>query len=322
MDEHDTAASELLRAIRGRRSQQALARRLGYRGNPVTDWEHGRHFPTARDALRIAEACRLPVREAFEDFHASPPPERTDDGWQLAPWLKALQGGMTQQELAARCACSRFAVRRWLNGEAQPKLPELLRLLDALTGRCFDFVALLVPIEGVPTLLPRYQQARAAKRLAFEHPWTEALLRLLETQRYARGELDRERLGVALGLSASRIDELLEQLQAAGVIAPEHGSYRVVGTLTVDTRRVPEGLSKLQLHWEHAAAERLGDGRARSADWYAYNQISVSRRDLEAVQDRLKQAYADIRAIVTSSEPAEEAALVVMHLAHWTPGEG
>jgi len=321
MDVHETAASELLRAMRGRRSQQALARRLGYRGNPVTDWEHGRHFPTARDALRIAEACRLPVREAFTEFHALAPPECTSEGWQLAPWLKALQGGITQQELAARCACSRFAVRRWLNGEAQPKLPEFLRLLDAMTGRCFDWVALLVPIEGVPSLLPRHQQAQAAKRLAFEHPWTEALLRLLETDRHVRGELNAQGLADALGLPLQELQQLLDQLEAAGVIAPASGYYHVVGTLSVDTRSAPEGLRKLQAHWERATVARLEDGRASSADWYAYNQISISSKDLDAVQERLKQAYADIRAIVTNSEPTQEAALVVMHLAHWTPTE-
>jgi hypothetical protein len=33
------AARQLLRAMRGRRSQVAFARRLGYRSNPITDWE-------------------------------------------------------------------------------------------------------------------------------------------------------------------------------------------------------------------------------------------------------------------------------------------
>ncbi len=45
------AASQFLRAVRGKRSQVAFARRLGYRANPITDWENGRRYPTAAEAM-------------------------------------------------------------------------------------------------------------------------------------------------------------------------------------------------------------------------------------------------------------------------------
>ena len=45
----EQAAQQLLRAVRGRRSQQALSRHLGYRSNPVANWETGRRYPTARE---------------------------------------------------------------------------------------------------------------------------------------------------------------------------------------------------------------------------------------------------------------------------------
>jgi len=322
MDMHELAASQLLRAIRRRRSHRALARRLRYRGNPITDWEHGRHFPTASDTLRTAELCQLPVTQSFEGFHTLPAPQQEDGHWRLAPWLNALRGTTTQQELAARCGCSRFAIRRWLTGEAEPKLPEFLKLLDALTGRSFDWVALLVPIEQVPALAPRYAQAQAAKRLAFEAPWTEALLRMLETKRYVEGQLDVETLSRALGLPIEVLNALLARLTEAGVIERAEDRYRVVGTLSVDTRNVAGGLRKLQAHWERVGVERLQHADADFPDWYAYNQISVSRADLRVVEDRLKQAYAEIRAIVASSEPTEEAALVLLHLVHWKPPVG
>ena len=66
-------ASEFLRAIRGGRSQRALARRLDYRANPITDWEHGRRFPTAEEALTDAS----PGRQTFvtaEVIHVDPRP--------------------------------------------------------------------------------------------------------------------------------------------------------------------------------------------------------------------------------------------------------
>jgi DNA-binding transcriptional regulator YiaG len=47
-------ASELIRALRGPRSQTAFSRRLGYRSNVVYTWEAGIRAPTASETLRAA----------------------------------------------------------------------------------------------------------------------------------------------------------------------------------------------------------------------------------------------------------------------------
>ena len=325
MDQYGQAAAELMRAIRGGRSQRAFAKRLGYKGNPATDWEHGRHFPTAAEALRAATCCKLDVNAAFRTFSTEALPEVQNGHWVLYPWLAALKGSMTQTELAERCGCSRFSIRRWLTGQGEPKLPEFLRLLDAMSGRAFDWVAALVPIDQLPSLTARHAQAQAAKTLAVEHPWTEALLRLLETQEYQASPHSDEQLANALGLPKGAIPATLALLADAGVVDTSAGRYRVVGNLAVDTRGVPGGIWALQAHWAEVAAARArynrnanqADPFHTSADWYAYNVISVSVTDLALVQDRMKQAYADIRSIVAASEPAERAALVNLQLIKW-----
>ncbi|HEY3253745.1 MAG TPA: helix-turn-helix transcriptional regulator, partial [Polyangiaceae bacterium] len=180
----EQTAAEVLRALRGQRSQRAFARRLGYRANPITDWEHGRRFPTAIETLRAARAVGVDVSGAFSAFHPAPPPSESGDGFALAPWLTAICGTTPVAHVAARAGCSRFAVRRWLNDLAKPRLPDFFRCVDAITGRLPDLVAALVPIEQVPSLSSRYQTMHAARRLAFDAPWTEAVLRCLETEAY------------------------------------------------------------------------------------------------------------------------------------------
>jgi transcriptional regulator with XRE-family HTH domain len=177
-----------LRAVRGKRSQIAFARRLGYRANPITDWENGRRFPTAAEALRAACRAGISVSDALGRFHAAKPPTQAEllagAPTQVAAWLSALRGSTPIGEIASRAARSRFAVARYLRGEAEPRLPDFLCLVDAITGRLPDLIGELVPIESVPTLFLRHRTAAAAKRLAFEEPWTEAVLRLLETSAY------------------------------------------------------------------------------------------------------------------------------------------
>src|SRR5262245_25245621 len=127
-------ASQFLRAVRGKRSQVAFARRLGYRANPITDWENGRRFPTAAEAVRACERAGIDVSAAFARFYpAAAPPERCDNA-SLCAWLARARGSTPIGELAQRCARSRFSVARWLSGEAQPRLPDFFLLADAITG--------------------------------------------------------------------------------------------------------------------------------------------------------------------------------------------
>jgi hypothetical protein len=66
----EEAARQLIRALRGSRSQVALARRLGYRGNVVAKWEGGQRFPTFGEVLRACGRVGIDVPSALARFHA------------------------------------------------------------------------------------------------------------------------------------------------------------------------------------------------------------------------------------------------------------
>src|SRR3954470_3024269 len=98
--EHE--ASAFLRSLRGNRSQVAFARRLGYRGNPITDWERGERFPTAVETLRAAAIARLDVLGASSRFSPRTPLRRQGRGFALAEWLGELRGDASASDLARR----------------------------------------------------------------------------------------------------------------------------------------------------------------------------------------------------------------------------
>ena len=106
------AASQFLRAVRGPRSQIAFARKLGYRANPITDWENGRRFPTAAEALRACERVGIDMSVAFARFHPAPPPPARSGTTGLCQWLVQARGSTPIGALAERCDQSRFAIAR------------------------------------------------------------------------------------------------------------------------------------------------------------------------------------------------------------------
>lgn len=312
-DAYQLIAAEVLRAVRGARSQTAFARRLGYRANPITDWEHGRRFPTSVEALRAAELVGVNVANAFAEFHTAPPPTSVAGKFLLAPWLAAIRGTTPVAHVAARAGCSRFAMARWLSAAAQPRLPDFFRTVDAITGRLPDLVAALVPIEHVPSLLTRYQGMRAARRLAFDAPWTEAVLRTLELDQYrALPQHDDEFVAKRLDVPLNTAREALFHLEAAGVIRLEGGFWRQGRPLTVDTRGARADTSILLRHWTAVSYRRITDRQPR--DLFAYNVMSCSQADYERIRDLLRRTFREIQSIVAASAPTERVALLNLQL--------
>lgn len=315
------AASQFVRAIRGSRSQIAFARRLGYRANPITDWENGRRYPTAAEAMRACERVGIDVSAAFARFHPAKPPPPKSGTQGLCDWLVLARGSTPIGALADRCGRSRFAVARWLSGDAQPRLPDFFLLVDAITGRLPDLIAELVPIEQVPALWPRHQAASAARRLAFEEPWTEAVLRCMETAAYdALTEHEPGWIAARLGIAREHEQRCVDKLVAAGILRREAERYRVTGALTVDTRADPEAVRQLMAHWSEVALGRFGSGR--DTDLFAYNVLSVSNADLRRIRELLRSTYREIRSIVAASQPCETAALINLQLVGWGGEDG
>jgi len=311
------AAAQLLRALRGRRSQRAFSRRLGYRSNVAHDWESGRRMPTAPATLRSCHRLGVNVIDAFERFQpACAKALGRGPDFDVAAWLSELAGSLAVAELAARSGLSRYAVGRNLRGTTKPKLDDFIALVEAISGRASDLVQELVPITEVPELLDVARQRAAAKRLAFEEPWSAAMLRVLETSGYQeQGRHEPGYIASRLGLDVEQERAVLGALEAAGVARLRAGRYEVGEPLTVDTQASADDVRKLRAHWARVGLSRVQQPRAE--DWLGYNVISTSAHDLERVREVLRRAFREIRAIAAASEPAESVALLNLHLVTW-----
>jgi transcriptional regulator with XRE-family HTH domain len=314
--DYELAACELLRAVRGRRSQLAFARKLGFRGNPIPDWESGRRAPTAERALEACHSVGIDVVAAFGRFHVAPAGNLLQRGG-LARWLEQVRGATSVSDLAKRSGYSRHQVARWLGNQARPRLPEFLQLVDAITGRISDLIAELVPIEQVPCLLELHTRRDAARRLAYEEPWTEAILRVLEIGEYrALPEHTPGFISAYLGVDPEIETRCLDKLLDAGVIRRDGARYRTVGSLTVDTRSV----SVLKAHWTQCALERVE--RPERDDLFSYNVFSASEADLLRIRELLRATYREIRALVAVTPADERVALINIQFVQWPRGAG
>jgi transcriptional regulator with XRE-family HTH domain len=309
-----SAAAQVLRALRGKRSQIAFSRRLSYRSNVACDWEAGRRLPTAAGTLRAAARVGIDVVAAFRAFQpACAESIRAPRAFQPDRWLDALRGSTTVAQLASRSEFSRYAIARWLQGRAQPRLHDFLALVEAISGRASDLVDALVAIDNVPELQAVHRQRVAHRRVAIDAPWSEAIARVMETEGYRTASRARGYIAKRLGLTQAEEDNVLAQLEAAGALL--RGAEEQL-TISVDTSAASrEDLSRLKAHWTAVALERLRAPRAE--DWLGYNVISTSHADLERVREILRRSFREIRAIAAASAPAEAVALLNLQLVTW-----
>lgn len=317
--DHEALAGEILRELRGSRSQTAFSRHLGYKCNVLYTWESGRRWPTAETFFRVATKARIDWPAKLRTFLGSAPqwlPKKAgQDGSWIVAFLEELRGSVSLVEVARRMRIHRATVSRWLNGKAQPKLPEFLHLVDVMSERLMDFVALFVEPSRLPACNAAWRELLAHREVAYHLPWSHAVMRVLELSEYRNlpvhepGYIARK-LSVPLAIESL----CLERLAAAGLIVYRQRHWDVVRVLTVDTRAEPEAGRALKAHWANVSRERLAELEPNKADLFSYNLFAVSDLDWQRIRERHIAYFQELRAIVAESQPAERVVLVNLQL--------
>lgn len=310
----EQVAAELIRALRGRRSQLAFSRRLGFRTNVVHTWEAQRRWPTASRSLAVAQRAGVDPKAALARFYRTVPTWVTT----LSPTspelvtrlLADLRGRATIADVAQRAGRSRFAVARWLKGSAEPRLPDFLRLIEATSLRVLDFVAAFVDPRTLPSLRASWEKLEAGRRAAFELPWSHAVLRVIELDSYQREPHRSGFIAAQLGISQEEEQRCVDALVTSGQLDWDGSRYRVGAQLT-DTRHYPEAGRLLKIWWAKQGLERLeGD----SDGLFSYNLFAVSEADYERLRELHLAYFRELRSIVAASQPAERVVLAQLSL--------
>ena len=310
-------ARQLVRALRGRRSQTALSRRLGQRSNVVYAWESGRRHPASSAWFRLAQRSGIDCEQALRGWlePALAPGTALSTRAGVTGLLRALAAGRSALELARVLEVDRTTVGRWLHGTTEPRLFELLRLIARTTQRLFDFVALFTDPAQLPATRAAYADHAVQQHLAYELPWSHAVLRALELDAYRA--LPRHQPGFIaqrIGISQAEEERYLAELLRAKQIRRNRGRFVVQRVLTVDTRRREADNLRIKAHWAEVALERLRSGRAPSDALFSYNLFPIARADLERIRQLHIEYFHRVREIIAESRSADDIVLMNLQL--------
>ena len=314
--DYDQMAREFLRELRGKRSQVAWSRRLGYRSNVAYAWESGRRWPTAAETLRACARSGIDVPEALGRFYAGPPPW-LDEGLDpaspeaIALFLTELRGTASISDLARRAELSRYRVTRWVTAQTQPRLPDFLRIIEAASVRVIDFIASFVDPTRLPTVAPIWERLEARRHGASRYPWSQAVLRALELESYKKLPAhDDAWIADRLGTDADEVAASMDLLRTTGAVR-KRGKHWSPEGLAVDTRRHPDVSRQLKAHWTAVAGDRIAQ---KAPGQFSYNVFTVSKEDFERIRELHLAYYYAVRQIVAESENDEVVAVANVQL--------
>lgn len=313
MLDHEAVSRDLVRALRGHRSQAALNRRLQYSSNVVYLWESGRRYPALSAFLWLAHRVGVDVPVALDRFQRV----RTRDAGE--PWtpagahalLRDVRGAHTATEVAARVGLGRQTVGRWFRGESEPDLPQALALVQACTTRALDFVGAFVDPAALPSTAEAWRALQGARALLRDQPWSAAVLLALELEAYRAlpahppGWIAR-RLGLPEAVEA----ESLELLVAAGHARRDGERYAPVGEVSMDVSTPERGVD-LRRWWFGVSLERTRPGPGCSGAWRAF---TVSAADYERLRQLQKDYFRELSTLADQSRPREKLVLATMQL--------
>ena len=262
--------------------------------------------------MRACEKTDIDVRGAWENFYASPPMWLASLDLSSPPatatLLTDLRGNTPISALAERTGKSRFAVSRWLKGEAEPRLPDFLRLVEATSLRLLDWLAGVADLSQLPAAADAWRRLEARREALFDAPWTAAVLHALELEGYTGQD---GWVAERLGLPAGEEDRCLRLLAESGQIRRVGKRWEPASVMAIDTRRYPQVNRQLKAWWAGVGLEQL---QAGNQGLFSYNVFTVCEADLEAIRELHLAYFRQLRAIVSESHPAERVVVANVQL--------
>jgi transcriptional regulator with XRE-family HTH domain len=311
----EAIAAEWVCVLRGKRSQAGFSRRLGYASSVVHRWEAGTAWPTASRFLDACERCGKDLAAAYAKFFWRPPSWLKELGpsspQAVAALLRQLRGKTQIQMIAQASGYGRYSVARWLRGDAEPRLPEFLRLIEASSRRALDFIAVLVDPALLPSAREAWTRLQRMRQAAYEESWSHAVLRALELDEYASVKEPQPWIAGVLGIDTAQVERALGVLERAGQIARVGERWVALRATAVTTGADPTTRGLLTRAWMEVAGARLAKG---APGHFGYSLFSVSRADLRRLRELHMEYLREMQSIIARSTPNECVGLLSLQL--------
>jgi hypothetical protein len=180
--------------------------------------------------------------------------------------------------------------------------------------RLLEFVSIFADPSELASTAAAARALAAQRVLAYDVPWSHAILRAIETHAYQSAA--RPLPGVLAAMVGMKPElEPCAPLATGGCgqIARRRGRWAVKDVLTVDTGVDSEKNWQLKRHWAQVALDRMGASPVAGA-FFSYNLFAISDEDLERIRQLHVEYFERVRNIIAGCKSSERIVLINQQL--------
>jgi len=175
-------------------------------------------------------------------------------------------------------------------------------MVEACSGLLVDYLSVLFDPADLPSLAPDWDALEASRMLAYERPWSHAILRVLELDAYQAHEHPDEWIAHRLGIEPQEVADCLALLERARLVKHRKGRWVLEQVRMVDTGPDRQAAMRLKQWSLQLAAERLASNGMGA---FGQNLFSVSRVDMKRLEEMQATLFREMRRLIASSQPSE-----------------
>lgn len=310
---------QLLKALRGEKSQIEMSRDLGFSFNQWNKWETEQKVLKWDEFLDILNRLRLPYFQIFQDVFAI---RNTEVTFEIL--LEYLTSGMSSEEISSLLKTDESTLRRWKREHISPSIELIFLLISQKQGTLHTLLSRLVPIEKIQILGGEFKQLSLLQSHEARYPFSGALEACLELKDYQAFEAHNlEWVAQRVRVSPQLVTEALENLKVIGAVKWENQKYTRVRNWVSMTGIDPVDAAKVDHYWTEYASARYhtNDGvplipnRPVNTNIRSYRVAAVSESTALEIQKKLRQTSQEILSLIQSDEAPKD--LVVLYLSHF-----
>lgn len=248
---------ELLRAIRGNRSQNQLNHKLGYNFNRIAKWESGAQKIPWSNFVDLCLTCRVGLPAALKRTFLIKRHEIKNE----QKVVKLIIGDSPLEDIAKNLKTSKYSISSLFTGKTSPKLNTILQLINSKSeGLLYAFISELVDTKDIASIKHLRDSFETEINFFSKNPIAMGITHAMLTNGYKN--LKKHKIGFIaslLNISVKEEQFLIKKLEENQIIINKNGKYILneeSGLFFIDT----EGA----IYWSEQCVERLKDRNKRS----------------------------------------------------------
>lgn len=298
---------QLIRSLRGRKTQRQLSQRLGYSSNQVHRWESGQVQISWNEFFRLASDCSVDLGKILRSVYSI--------DWDVSLshlFFSNFGSKLDQASLLGGLEISRYQYYRYRRDESDAPAYLIFQLIYLSGTQFYFFLDQILKGKEYGSLFPIVELHRKESELGYQYPQMFAILSAISLPMYQNSKgLHEEWLAKKVGIDADLFSTIIDHMKKINLIVQDGKKYKLLKDKSAPEYS-REGVKKILLHWNDVVREKILTQYPVEHNFTGYQEFSVSAEGLKKIQTRYREFYSDIASIVSTDDVESRVSVYVM----------